>query len=78
MTETRTFEAALGELEARVARLERGDLDLDAALQTFEEGVALVRECHERLDAAEARIIALSPGPGGIRETPVEAERDRS
>ena len=32
MADPRTFEAALGDLEARVARLERGDLDLDAEI----------------------------------------------
>ena len=76
MADPRTFEAALGDLEGRVARLERGDLDLDAALATFEEGVALVRECHEKLDAAEARIVALSAGSDGIRESPMRRDED--
>ncbi len=71
MTTERSFEAALGELEARVTKLERGDLALEDALRLFEEGVALVRECHERLDAADARIVALSAGPDGIRELPL-------
>lgn len=78
MAETKTFEQALSELESRVARLERGDLDLDDALRLFEEGVALVRECHETLDAAEARIVALSGGPGGIVETESRKEVERS
>lgn len=64
----RSFEEALGALEQRVARLERGDLALEEALRLFEEGVALVRECHERLDAADARIIALTGAPGEVRE----------
>lgn len=67
----RSFEAALAELEGRVAKLERGDLALEDALRLFEEGVGLVRECHERLDAADARIVALSSGADGIRETPL-------
>jgi exodeoxyribonuclease VII small subunit len=66
--EPRSFESALGELEARVGKLERGDLALEDALRLFEEGVGLVRECHERLDAADARIIALTAGTDGIRE----------
>ncbi len=69
-SEPRTFEAALAELEARVARLERGDLDLDDALRVFEEGVALVRACHEKLDAADARIVALT----GTAERPESSE----
>jgi len=67
----RSFELALKELEARVQKLEGGELELDQALKFFEEGVALVRECHERLDAADARIVALSQGPAGIVETPI-------
>ncbi|MDP2317677.1 MAG: exodeoxyribonuclease VII small subunit [Pseudomonadota bacterium] len=69
-SDPRSFEAALGELEARVAKLERGDLALEEALRLFEEGVGLVRECHERLDAADARIIALTAGAEGVREAP--------
>lgn len=68
-TSPRSFESALGELEARVARLERGELDLEDALRLFEEGVGLVRECHERLDAADARIVALSGTPEAVRES---------
>jgi exodeoxyribonuclease VII small subunit len=69
-SEPRTFETALSELEARVARLERGDLDLEDALRVFEEGVALVRACHEKLDAADARILALT----GTAERPEVSE----
>jgi exodeoxyribonuclease VII small subunit len=49
-TPHRSFEEALSELEARVRRLEVGDLELDEALEIFEEGIGLVRECHEQLD----------------------------
>lgn len=77
MAEPRTFEATLGELESRVARLERGDLELDDALKLFEEGVALVRECHDKLDAAEARIVALTGTPEAVGEAEVRKEVDR-
>lgn len=78
MTRPRTFESALAELETRVARLERGDLELEEALKLFEEGVALVRECHERLDAAEARIVALTESDGTLRETEMASPPDAS
>jgi exodeoxyribonuclease VII small subunit len=71
---TRSFEQSLGELEARVAKLEGGNLELEDALRLFEEGVALVRECHETLDAADARIVALAEKAGAIAETPHEPE----
>jgi exodeoxyribonuclease VII small subunit len=72
----RSFEAALAELESRVQRLERGEIALDEALRLFEEGVSLVRECHEKLDAADARIIALSGTPEQVGERPLTDAND--
>jgi len=66
----RTFEQALRELEGRVVQLEKGELPLDEALRLFEEGVGLLRECHDRLDAAEARIVALSSQGDSVTESP--------
>jgi len=53
------FEAAMARLEAVVDRLEGGELELEAALASFEEGVRLTRHCAEQLDAAERRIELL-------------------
>jgi len=53
------FEDLLKRLEQRVQALESGDLDLEAALEAYEEGVKLARECHRRLDEAERRIEIL-------------------
>ena len=65
----RSFEELLNDLEDRVKKLEGGDQPLDMALKLFEEGVALTRACHERLDAAEKRIVELSQAPdGSVRE----------
>ncbi len=67
-TEHRTFEAALRELEDRVRKLDGGDQPLEDALRLFEEGVGLVRECQELLEAADRRIVELSETPSGIAE----------
>ncbi len=56
----RTFEEALGELETKVEALSAGHLPLADALRTYEEGVALVRLCTERLAEAELRVSRLS------------------
>jgi len=53
------FEQALAELEALVARLERGDLPLDEALKTFERGVELTRHCQGSLKSAQQRVEIL-------------------
>ena len=58
-----SFESSLTALEERVRRIDAGDLPLEDALRLFEEGVALARECHERLDSVEQRIIELTGNP---------------
>ncbi len=62
-----SFDAALKQLEDRVRDLERGDVPLERALALYEEGVKLVRTCHEKLDAADKRIVELSGEPSGAR-----------
>lgn len=39
------FEGSLAELEAIVAKMERGDLPLDESLRLFERGMGLTRVC---------------------------------
>jgi exodeoxyribonuclease VII small subunit len=53
------FEAALAQLESLVTRLESGDLPLDEALRTFEQGVQLTRECQAALAAAQQKVQLL-------------------
>ena len=70
------FEQSLLDLEERVRHLESGDVPLDKALRLYEEGVALARTCHQALQAAESRVVALSHGANGVNETPIpEPER---
>jgi exodeoxyribonuclease VII small subunit len=60
MSEERPFEEALAELERLVGSLEEGQLGLDDALARYEEGVALVKLCHERLRQAEQRVLLVT------------------
>jgi len=59
-TKARSFEESLEALETRVRKLEAGDLPLEEALGLFEEGIELTRECHEKLDAADQKIVELT------------------
>jgi exodeoxyribonuclease VII small subunit len=73
-----SFEAALEGLEQVVARLENGALGLEKALETFEEGVRLARECESRLDRAERRVEVLLRTPdGSLRAEPFEPPAPR-
>lgn len=53
------FEQSLAQLEQLVQKLESGDLALEDALQAFETGVALVRQCQQSLQTAEQRVQKL-------------------
>lgn len=55
-TENMTFESALVRLEEIVKSLDSGNAPLDDSLNLFEEGVALVKFCNEKLDSAEQRV----------------------
>ena len=50
------FEDAMAQLEALVARMESGDLDLDAMMRDFDRGKKLVARCTEELESIRQRI----------------------
>lgn len=50
------FEQAMEKLEGIVSQLERGELPLSKALESFESGATLVKVCQKRLDDAQMRI----------------------
>jgi exodeoxyribonuclease VII small subunit len=53
------FEEALQRLEHIVEALENDPPGIEDAIQRYEEGIALVRLCQERLERAELRIQEL-------------------
>ena len=59
------FEDALKALEAIVHKLESGEAPLDESIALYERGNHLRALCQTRLDAAKARIEAISIGVGG-------------
>ena len=54
------FETSVAELEATIVRMEKGEMSLEDALQSFEEGVRLSRECQQLLASAEQRVTLLT------------------
>lgn len=54
-----TFEEALQRLEQIVGRLENNETALDDCIKSYEEGVAIARQCLERLERAELRVRKL-------------------
>lgn len=60
MAKGTTFEQALKNLEEAVARLEKGQIPLEEALDSFEAGVQSANLCRKKLQAVEARIETLT------------------
>ncbi len=67
-----SFEEAMARLEVIVARLEKGDLPLEEALELFEEGTRLMKQCSAALDKAEQKVAKLLPSADGAVEEPME------
>jgi exodeoxyribonuclease VII small subunit len=63
----------LARLEEIVRKLEADDVELDAALALFEEGVARLRAARERLAGAELKVQdVLEAADGDIRLTDLD------
>jgi exodeoxyribonuclease VII small subunit len=60
-----SFEGALRELEAIVARLEQGEVDLEDSIALYERGQALKSHCEKKLKSAEGRLEKIVLGAGG-------------
>lgn len=53
------FEENMEKLEKIVQDLENGDLNLEASIKRFEEGMELSKKCNEILEEAEKKITIL-------------------
>ena len=62
-----TFEASMERLDEVLRLLENGNETLDGSLKLYEEGIALIRACNEKLEHAEQRIKILQmQGDGSV------------
>lgn len=50
------FEEKLSELEKMVSELEKGDVDLDDAIEKYTTAMKLAKECSEKLKNAEENV----------------------
>jgi exodeoxyribonuclease VII small subunit len=56
MDEGLSFEQALKRLETITETLQKGGMNLEKMLALFEEGAALAKTCHDRLNKAELKL----------------------
>ena len=67
----RSFQDLEEELTSLVEALEKPDTPLEKALADYERGIEVLREAQKRLDAAEQKVMMLSPD--GSESTPLES-----
>jgi exodeoxyribonuclease VII small subunit len=74
----KTFEQSLKALEKIVGELETGDLPLEKALQKFDEGMTLSRQCSAMLDETDRKVNQLmGANQESVSESPFHIEADR-
>jgi len=60
-----SFEEALSELEAIVAHLEQGKVNLDAAISAYERGATLKQHCEAKLREAREKVERITLDAAG-------------
>lgn len=62
------LETTMQKLESIVSELEKGESSLEQALEKFEEGLRLGKQCRQLLDRAELRVKKLVENTAGELE----------
>lgn len=75
MSENKSFEDMMKNLEEIAKDLESGELSLDESIKKFEEGMELSKSCSKILEDAEKKItILIKDANGEITEENFSAE----
>jgi exodeoxyribonuclease VII small subunit len=67
-----SFENSMRELEEIVQKLEQGDVPLEEAIEMFQEGMKLSKDCHERLQKVEKQMTEVLSEDGKLSTLPEE------
>ncbi len=57
---TEPFDGRMQRLEGIVQELEEGGLDLEQAIERYQEGISLLKGCHETLEGFRQRVEELT------------------
>lgn len=79
-----TLEALIARLEEIAATIQSGDIGLEEAIERYEEGKRLAKECQERLSVIQKKLEIISPSelrddnepPSNNDEPPHDLGRD--
>jgi exodeoxyribonuclease VII small subunit len=68
MSDKKTFEENLQDLEAIVAKLENGDVALEDAIAEFQKGMLLSKDLQKTLQEAEQTLVKVMQADGSEKE----------
>lgn len=71
-----SFEESIHRLEEVVERLENGDVPLEQAIQLFEEGMILAKQCNQTLEQVEQQVEILMKENGDWVKKPFGTEEE--
>ena len=60
MSDKKSFESSLNELELLIKKLESGEIPLEKSLHLFEKSVKLYNECRGSLEKADKKLAKLT------------------
>lgn len=72
MAKQQSFEQSLQALEAIVQQLETGEVELEASIALFQDGVNLAKNCHQKLASVESQIAMLVDENGQLKPFALE------
>jgi exodeoxyribonuclease VII small subunit len=64
---TRSLEETFDRLEEVIGSMEDEDITLEKSFELYEEGVHLLSDCNDKIDAIEKKVLELS-GDGSLSE----------
>lgn len=62
-----TYEQAMAALEEVVRKLDQGELPLEDAISSFQDGLEYIKICQAKLDAAEGKLVMYRNGQFEVR-----------
>ena len=68
MSKELSFEEKLNKLEEIVSELEKGNIDLDDAINKYTEAMKLAKECSKKLDDATKAVNKILNADGKLEE----------
>ena len=64
----KTIESILNELETIIETMDQGEISLEEAFASYEAGIKLVKECSQKIDKVEKKILVLREGDNNDNE----------